>query len=222
MYKIFTLVAVGFVLTACEGVGSTSAAGDVSLDLYNAARDQAEAFWQQVHRQEGLEYRPVSVFMPYSESIAIPCGITLLWDARYCPLNEGIYFHRDLLDELQREAGHVAVVLAVAHEVGHHISNLRGMYIALAAELITIRELELQADCYSGAWAAWAAGGPLLGDRGVEGPVRALMALADERTDLRWLNAALHGTFEQRVDAFLLGRDGGNSACADIFQFRVR
>jgi predicted metalloprotease len=222
MYKVFTLVVVGFVLAACEGAESPSAPGDISLDLYNAARDQAESFWQQVHLQEGLEYRPITVFTPYSESIAIPCGVTLLWDARYCPLNEGIYFHRDLLDKVRREAGDVAAILAVAHVVGHHVSNLRGLYIALAAELITIREMELQADCYSGAWAAWAVGGPLLEDRGVEGPVRALMALGDERTDLRWFNAVLHGTSEQRVNAFLLGRDGGNSACADIFQFRVR
>jgi len=222
MYKVVVLAVVGFALTACEGAEPPSAPGDGSLALYNSARDQVEAFWIEVHQQEDLEYRPISVFAPYSESIAIPCGVTLLWDARYCPLNEGIYFHRDLLDEIQREAGDVAAVLAVAHVLGHHISNLRGLYIALAAEFITIRELELQADCYAGAWAAFAADGPLLQNRSVEGSARALMALAGERTDLRWFNAALHGNSEQRVDAFLLGRDGGRSACADIFQFRAR
>lgn len=222
MYGVLTLLAVGFALIACEDARPPSAPGDVSLDLYIEARDEAEVFWAQVHRQQGLEYRPVSVFSPYSESIAIPCGATRLWDAHYCPRNEGIYYHRGLLDELRREAGDVAAVLAVAHEIGHHVSNLRGLYIALAAQYLTIREIELQADCYSGAWAAWAAGGPLLKERDVEVSARALMALGDERTDLRWFNEALHGTSDQRVAAFLLGRDGGNLACADIFQFRTR
>ena len=218
MNRVPTLLAVAFVLTACETRGPASAPADVSLALYDAAKEEAEAFWEQVYRQKGLEYRPVAVFTPYSAPIAVPCGNTVLWDARYCPQNEGIYFHRDLLSELQREAGEVAAVLVVAHEVGHHISNLRGLYIALDAQLITLKELELQADCYSGAWAA---SGPLLQGSDPEGSARELMALADERTDLRWLNAAIHGTSEQRVNAFLLGLNGGSSACENIFQFRV-
>jgi predicted metalloprotease len=220
MHKVPTLLAVSFVLTACESPGSASAPADAALALYNAAKEEAEAFWEQVYRQKGLEYRPVSVFTPYSAPIAVPCGNTVLWDVRYCPQNEGIYFHLDLLGELQREAGAAAAVLVVAHEVGHHVSNLRGLYIALDARFITLKELELQADCYSGAWAAWAASGPLLQGSDPEGSARELMALADERTDLRWLNAALHGAAEQRVNAFLLGLNGGSSACEDIFSLR--
>lgn len=221
MHKVIGLLAVGCVLTACESPGSAGPPGDVALALYKAAKEDTEAFWEQVYRQKGLEYRPISTFEPYSAPIAVPCGNTVLWDARYCPQDEGIYFHRDLLGELQREAGDVAAILAVAHEVGHHVSNLRGLFIALDAQLITLKELELQADCYSGAWATWAADGSLLKGGDLEGAARGLMALADERTDLRWLNKAIHGTSEQRVSAFLLGLNGRVSACDDIFQFRV-
>jgi predicted metalloprotease len=82
------------------------------------------------------------------------------WDASYCPLNEGIYFHRELPDEFG-EKPETWRRLVVAHEMAHHVSNLRGLYIALAAEHVMIRELELQADCYSSSWEAWPAGGPL-------------------------------------------------------------
>ena len=70
----------------------------------------------------------------------------------------------------------------------------------------------MHADCYAGAWTTWAASGPLLGGRDIEQSVRALMALVGVRTDLRWLNAAIHGTAEERLNAFLQGREGSLSA----------
>jgi predicted metalloprotease len=99
----------------------------------------------------------------------------------------------------------------------HHVSDLNGMYVALSAGFVRRKELELQADCYAGAVAA---DGVLLGPRAGEATIRALMELVDSRDDLRWFNAAIHGTSDQRVRAFLLGLNGGNVACQEVLRFR--
>jgi predicted metalloprotease len=188
-----------------------------SLALYETAKDDAELFWDDLYRVKGLDYRPISGFTPYSVQTAVPCGETQLWDVLYCETNEKVYFHRDLLDEILAVAGEAAAAVAVAHAIGHHVSDLNGMYVALSAGFVRRKELELQADCYAGAVAA---DGVLLGPRAGEATIRALMELVDSRDDLRWFNAAIHGTSDQRVRAFLLGLNGGNVACQEVLRFR--
>lgn len=204
-------------LAAC---GSPTASGDDppngSLVLYETAKDDAELFWDDLYRLKGLDYRPIAGFTPYSAQISVPCGETQLWDALYCQTNEKVYFHRDLLDEVLDVAGEAAVAILIAHEIGHHVSDLNGMYVAFERRVVRLKELELQADCHAGATAA---DGMLLDGRDAEQAVRDLMALVG-RTGLRWFNVAIHGTADQRVRAFLLGLDGGNTACQEILQFR--
>ncbi len=191
--------------------------GSSSLVLYEAARDNAELFWDDLFRMQGLDYRPISGFTPYSAEIAVPCGETQLWDVLYCETNERVYFHLDLLDEILSVAGEPAAAVAIAHAIGHHVSDLAGMYIAFRGGFVRRKELELQADCYAGVVAA---AGVLLGRATGEATIRALMELVDSRDDLRWFNAAIHGTSDQRVRAFLLGLERGDAACQEILQFR--
>lgn len=197
--------------------GSEGGSHSSSLALYEAAKNDSELFWDDAYRMRGLDYRPVAGFTPYAAQIPVPCGETQLWDVLYCETNEEIYFHMDLLDEISSVAGDGAAAIAIAHAVGHHVSDLTGMYVAFRSRFVRRKELELQADCYAGAVAA---AGVLLGPREGEATVRELMKLVDSREDLRWFNVAIHGTSDQRVRAFLLGLQGGAVACEEILQFR--
>lgn len=207
----------GLLVSCGSPTGSGDDPAEGSLVLYEAAKDDSELFWDDTYRANGLDYRPISGFTPYSVKTAVPCGETQLWDVLYCEADERVYFHHDLLDEILSEAGEGAVAVAVAHAIGHHVSDLDGMYVALRAGFVRQKEIELQADCYAGAVAS---AGVLLGSRAGEETVRELMALADARDDLRWFNTTLHGTSDQRIRAFLLGLNGGSTACWQVLQFR--
>jgi predicted metalloprotease len=85
----------------------------------------------------------------------------------YCPPDEGIYLDLGFFEELQTtygaRGGDFAQAYVLAHEYGHHIQTLTGR--ASGSRQLPEQQgpqgastrLELQADCYAGAWAANAA-----------------------------------------------------------------
>lgn len=86
----------------------------------------------------------------------------------YCPADQLVYFDLDFLVQLQGEfgaTGDLAAQYIVAHEYGHHVQNVTGIadrvratqerFPGSANEMSVA--MELQADCFAGAWAASAA-----------------------------------------------------------------
>ena len=113
---------------------------------------------------DGQAYTPTKTVF-FSGATDTGCGqATSQVGPFYCPLDGLIYFDLDFLVQLQEQfgaTGDLAAQYIVAHEYGHHIQNLLGTNE-------TVRELqsrdperanqysvalELQADCYAGAWA---------------------------------------------------------------------
>ena len=82
----------------------------------------------------------------------------------YCPADGFVYFDLDFLTQLQNQfgaEGDLAAQYIVAHEYGHHVQNLLGISDDVnrrsqqdpgRANQYSIA-LELQADCFAGAWA---------------------------------------------------------------------
>lgn len=107
-------------------------------------------------------YRPAQTRIFSSGSIATGCG-TASRDMGpfYCPPDEMVYidtqFADALLKQLGARGGYAAEAYIVAHEYGHHVSNLTGQMPRGQAAKATgptspgVR-LELQADCYAGVW----------------------------------------------------------------------
>ncbi len=94
----------------------------------------------------------------------------------------------------------------LSHEWGHHIQNLTDT----GAD--TPLEQELQADCFAGAFIAFAA------DADWISPVVAAMALqlTQSAGDVWWegsFDEAIHGTKADRAIAFMAGQSGGLEAC---------
>ena len=83
----------------------------------------------------------------------------------YCPADQVAYFDTDffqvLTDQFGSSGGPLAQEYVVAHEYGHHVQNLLGnigkaQQGPQGAEGNSVRT-ELQADCYAGVWAHYAA-----------------------------------------------------------------
>jgi len=83
----------------------------------------------------------------------------------YCPVDKTAYFDTDffqvLVDQFGSSGGPLAQEYVVAHEYGHHVQDLQGT-IGRAQQGVqgaqgnSVRT-ELQADCYAGIWAHYAA-----------------------------------------------------------------
>lgn len=78
----------------------------------------------------------------------------------YCPPEQGVYIDPDFFQIMQQQfgasAGELAQLYIVGHEWGHHIQNITGVMSAHPGRETGpgsdgVR-IELQADCYAGAW----------------------------------------------------------------------
>ena len=103
----------------------------------------------------------------FSGGVNTACGgATTAVGPFYCPGDQKVYldlaFFQQLQDELH-SAGDFARAYVIAHEVGHHVQKLTGVFDKVdearrrgapmdGADGLSVRQ-ELQADCYAGIWA---------------------------------------------------------------------
>lgn len=108
---------------------------------------------------------------PFSSSISTACGsATAEVGPFYCSGDKLVYldtsFLSQLLEQLGTETSTAAEAYVIAHEYGHHAQDLLGTMAKAhasgnqtGAHSPSVR-LELQADCYAGAYLRWAADNP--------------------------------------------------------------
>ena len=102
----------------------------------------------------------------FSQQVNTACGpATSDVGPFYCPADQTAYFDTSffqvLVDQFGSSGGPLAQEYVVAHEFGHHVQNLLGVLGRAqqgpsGAESNAVRT-ELQADCYAGVWAHYAA-----------------------------------------------------------------
>jgi predicted metalloprotease len=158
----------------------------------------------------------------------------------YCPADQLIYIDLSFFDQLQSQFGAQGGLFVdayvIAHEYGHHVQNLLGTNAQVTPGETgptsgTVR-LELQADCYAGAWANHAetvpdeSGAPLIEEITQDDINRALDAAARIGDDFIQQNlgsgridqdAFTHGSSEQRQKWFTTGYRTGDPAQCDTF-----
>ena len=191
-----------------NGVYDGDGCPDTPAEFYEDVRADAEAWWVVLLTGQPLAYRLITEFVAYTTPVDTPCGVVESNSASYCTISEGIYYDSNFLQFFLDEVGDFAPAFIIAHEIGHHVSNIFGFDVP---SVISAKELELQADCFGGAWVANA------GSRGVlepaaEGETLDALILKGDPT-ATWFRTDLHGTFEQRLIAFLVGNVQGTEAC---------
>ncbi|MBO1901724.1 neutral zinc metallopeptidase [Leucobacter weissii] len=196
-----------------------------------AATDSLDTFWQD---QFSSGYRKPEVIL-YSTATESACGsASAAVGPFYCPADESIYldtaFFTTLRTDFGATAGPLSQMYVLAHEWGHHISNLTGQLSQVGRETGASSgsvRLELQADCYAGAWVRDASN--VTDDRGtafmkpvteeeIADAMNAASVIGDDyiqRRSGRDVNpdSFSHGSSEQRRRWFQTGYRSGATAC---------
>lgn len=177
----------------------------------------------------------------FSGSVDTRCGLaTSAVGPFYCPADQTAYFDTDFFDVLRDQfgssGGPFAQEYVVAHEFGHHVQQRQGS-LARAQEDPEgptgggVRT-ELQADCYAGVWAHYAAVikqestgvsflEPLT-DNDIADALSAASAVGDDRIQEAATGRVnpeswTHGSSEQRQKWFTVGYQTGDPTKCDTF-----
>ncbi|MDQ6527358.1 neutral zinc metallopeptidase [Nocardioides sp. LHD-245] len=189
----------------------------------------------------GGKFRPEQAMVTFTGSVNTGCGAaSSAVGPFYCPSDETIYldttFFDDVLEgQLGGPDGSFVEFYVLAHEYGHHISNLLG-YMGQVRSQDTGPQsdgvrLELQADCYAGLWANHAtttedaSGNKLILDLtqdDITEAIDAAKAVGDDYIQKRSggrvnEEAWTHGSSEQRRKWFMVGYQQGSLQACDTF-----
>jgi predicted metalloprotease len=196
MTRRFVLaLAIALTLLAPSVVHAQTAAEAIAADV--------DAWWSAEFAARGLAYTSPRLEFVTEPGTEVCDFIDVFYaPAGYCSTNQTITISTGFVSP-----DNVAVLLPlISHEWGHHIQNLTDTGAA------TPMEQELQADCFAGAFIAFAA------DSDWISPVVAALALqlTQSAGDVWWegtFDEAIHGTKADRAIAFMAGQSGGLEAC---------
>lgn len=211
------------------------AANDPQVDFVKAVLGETEDVWGAYFRNSGKTYvRPKLVL--FSGQVSSACGFaSAAAGPFYCPGDQKVYidlsFYRQLATEFGAP-GDFARAYVIAHEVGHHVQNLLGITDQagkaeqragrIAANHVSV-EIELQADCFAGVWAAQANSARKILEPGdLESGLKAASSVGDDTLQKREQGTVVpdsftHGTSAQRVGWFRRGFDSGKIDNCDTF-----
>lgn len=182
-----------------------------------------EQYWSEAYPKAAI---PRAIL--FSGAVSTQCGqATSQVGPFYCPLDEQIYldtaFFNQLEGQLGAAGGNLGELYVLGHEYGHHVQNYTGALQASqqdrqGPESGAVR-VELQADCFAGAWIANASGPqgllepPTRAD--IESALSAAAAVGDDSIQEKMTgqvdpHAWTHGSSEQRMGWFMRGYESGD------------
>jgi predicted metalloprotease len=197
----------------------------------------------QLPGQTGRTYRAPTVTL-FSGQVGTGCGTaSSAVGPFYCPADHTAYFDtgffRVLVDRFGASGGPLAQEYVVAHEVGHSVQNILGTIGRAQSDPRGPRSggvrTELQADCFAGIWAHFAAvtpapggGAPLLhplGENDVRDALSAAAAVGDDRIQQAAQGTLspeswTHGSSQQRQAWFTTGYRTGSVRSCDTYSAR--
>lgn len=197
-----------------------------------AVINSVQAYWAGAVRN----YAPAKTRF-FEGSVSTGCGnATSAVGPFYCPADRYVYIDLGFLDQLESQfgaSGPLAQAYVLAHEYGHHVQNLTGVLRRADSrdtgpQSDAVR-VELQADCYAGAWMANAVRTGLIEEitrADIQDALGAAAAIGDDRIQERSQGRVTpenwtHGSSEQRQSWLARGREGGNPRACDTFAGRV-
>jgi predicted metalloprotease len=222
------------------GVGAGQAASPAQVQQRQAAESGLEKTavasfndTQNVWSKALQGYRPAKLVLFWDETTS-GCGeAAAAMGPFYCPADERVYidlgFYRELATRFGAP-GEFAQAYVIAHEMGHHLQNLLGIESKMRTaqgrnpsqkNALSVR-LELQADCFAGAWGRTAQERRLLDAGDLESGLGAASAVGDDRlqkaaTGRVSPESFTHGSAAQRSRWFRRGFESGDLQACDTF-----
>ena len=202
----------------------------------SAILHSTEQAWGAIFQAHGSTYVEPKLHL-FTGGVSTGCGgATSAVGPFYCPTDQKVYldvaFFQQLQDELH-SSGDFARAYVIAHEVGHHVQKLTGVFDKVrqlqqrgaamdGADGLSVRQ-ELQADCYAGVWANhsqrelnWLQPGD------IEEALNAASHIGDDALQQQSQGRVrpdtfTHGTSAQRVKWFKAGFDSGEVSQCNTF-----
>ena len=199
---------------------------------------KTEDSWAQMFSQMGRQYQKPTLVL-YTGRTSSACGAgEAAMGPFYCPGDQKVYLDMVFFREMEQRfkaGGDFARAYVIAHEIGHHVQKLTGITDKTDAmrdrlskkdyNKISVR-VELQADCFAGAWAYHAnKAKPFLDPGDVDEALKAANAIGDDMLQKQARGVVVpdsftHGTSEQRVRWFKTGFETGSLKACDTFAVR--
>ena len=220
---------------------NTRCNADGALDKYTDCRlikvyDIADTTWSDEFKRRGVEYHAPKLAF-FDDSVSTQCGqASADVGPFYCPGDEEIFLDLNFLNQLQTQLGakgDFAQAYILAHEYGHHLQTLLGTEKKVRAaqqqnpsdENKYSVALELQADCYAGAWSKLAdqqSSGINLTTDNIAEAQNAASAVGDDRIQQQSQGRIdreswTHGSAADRKKWFTTGATSGDIASCDTF-----
>lgn len=173
-------------------------------------------YWSGEADALGIEFREPGFVVFDSPTQTGGCGIGQPQAGPfYCPGDSKIYLDFDFYHRLEQELGFdgdFAMAYVIAHEYGHHIQNLLGVMDRRGGGNAQSVRVELQADCFAGAWASSAKADGRLEAGDFDEAIRAANAVGDDA--IQGAGASrdtfTHGSSAEREHWFRQGFDSAD------------
>ena len=135
---------------------------------------------QKTWRQDLPGYEDAKLVL-FRDAIASACGTaSSAVGPFYCQLDRKVYIDLAFYEQLRQRfgaPGDFAQAYVIAHELGHHVQNLRGL---LGKGEVSSVKVELQADCLAGAWGKSASARGLLETGDLDEALNAASQIGDD------------------------------------------
>lgn len=195
--------------------------------------DDVQNMWKTEFAKHNATYRNAKLVM-FTDATQTSCGNgSSAVGPFYCPRDERAYIDLAFYGQLERKLGakgDFAQAYVIAHEIGHHVQNLRGVservHEARKSEQIgdeglSVR-LELQADCFAGMWAHSTEQRKLLEAGDIDEAMNAAASIGDDKLQKESRGRVrpetfTHGTSAQRKRWFEKGYQSGSFDACDTF-----
>jgi hypothetical protein len=188
--------------------------------LENVVTD-LDDFYKDAFSYTDLNYEsPGVVLVEEGDSVRTACGpaSTGFW-AFYCPGDKTVYLDDVLLSSLEDQDAGFDAAFVIAHEWAHHVQTTVGIDRVDPGEMpqgvdeVFSIELELMADCMSGAWALDVDSRGLLEPDDIDQTVQFAVDYLGDPAGIGETDPQAHGSADQRVQSILTGYEDGFVGC---------
>lgn len=218
------------------GSGEVTEEDERAAEFVSVTLADTEAVWSAIFREElGRTYQPVTLVLFKGGTQSGCGGASAQTGPFYCPVDGKVYLDTDFFATLAQRLGargDFAAAYVVAHEVGHYVQDQLGILeqttrLRQQSDQVRSNEIsvmvELQADCFSGVWARYAAERLGTLERGdIEEAVNAAERIGDDTLQRNagqrpMPDSFTHGSSEQRQRWLAQGYEQGTIRACDTF-----